>query len=450
MTVTITKKTISAPTRDDKKKKNTGDVYGAPAQHGQSSRKGKKAWRKNVDLVEVEEGLEKLREDIRTTGGPIHEKSDKDLFMVDLTGSETVRKRIGKPLKSLEILHQRSAVPAVHSRSRPITDYTSRSTKDRLRRKAGMHEIFADRTVLEVTEAVRDSGKFDVWDEVAEEQRERDEGLERLGEEGREFVGEYVKKPKPKAPEHPRIAQHIHLEAITTPHAGQSYNPTQETHQELLLQEHAKEVARQEEYAKEQALRAQLENVRGLRTSDSDVVGAPGMQVDGENEEPGSEAESGEVVVVRNTVPRRKTRQQRLRHAKHLETLRAQQEKTARRKLLASLASIPSITKTLATQQAQAQERAQVRQLARQEALRTGLAGKRMGKHRVPAERVDVQLGDELSETLRTLKPEGNLFRERWDSFMHRARVEPRVVVTRKGKRVGSKTVERYRYKRFV
>ncbi|KZT32572.1 Nop53-domain-containing protein [Sistotremastrum suecicum HHB10207 ss-3] len=41
---------------------------GAPATHSQSSRKGKKAWRKNVDLGEVEEGLENLRAEERGVG----------------------------------------------------------------------------------------------------------------------------------------------------------------------------------------------------------------------------------------------------------------------------------------------------------------------------------------------------------------------------------------------
>jgi hypothetical protein len=34
----------------------------------QSSRKGKKAWRKNVDMAEVEQGLEGLRQEERVTG----------------------------------------------------------------------------------------------------------------------------------------------------------------------------------------------------------------------------------------------------------------------------------------------------------------------------------------------------------------------------------------------
>lgn len=43
-------------------------TLGAPSQHNQGSRKGKRAWRKNVDIGEVEEGLEGLRVEERVTG----------------------------------------------------------------------------------------------------------------------------------------------------------------------------------------------------------------------------------------------------------------------------------------------------------------------------------------------------------------------------------------------
>lgn len=36
----------------------------APSQHKQASRKGKKAWRKNVDVTEVQKGLQDLNEEI--------------------------------------------------------------------------------------------------------------------------------------------------------------------------------------------------------------------------------------------------------------------------------------------------------------------------------------------------------------------------------------------------
>ena len=43
-------------------------TIGAPAQHNQSSRKGKKAWRKHVDIEDLETGLEELRAEERVTG----------------------------------------------------------------------------------------------------------------------------------------------------------------------------------------------------------------------------------------------------------------------------------------------------------------------------------------------------------------------------------------------
>ena len=36
----------------------------APKQHGQPSRKGKKAWRKHVDVTDVQKGLEELNDEI--------------------------------------------------------------------------------------------------------------------------------------------------------------------------------------------------------------------------------------------------------------------------------------------------------------------------------------------------------------------------------------------------
>lgn len=37
---------------------------GAPQQHKQPSRKGKKAWRKNVDVSDIQEGLEAVRDEV--------------------------------------------------------------------------------------------------------------------------------------------------------------------------------------------------------------------------------------------------------------------------------------------------------------------------------------------------------------------------------------------------
>jgi hypothetical protein len=43
---------------------NMADTGLAPAQYKQPSRKGKKAWRKNVDVTQVQDGLEDVRDQI--------------------------------------------------------------------------------------------------------------------------------------------------------------------------------------------------------------------------------------------------------------------------------------------------------------------------------------------------------------------------------------------------
>jgi nucleolar protein 53 len=69
MALSKPKKSIlrTKPTAEKKRKIATSSV-GAPSQHKQASRKGKRAWRKNVNIEDVEEGLEGLRAEERVTG----------------------------------------------------------------------------------------------------------------------------------------------------------------------------------------------------------------------------------------------------------------------------------------------------------------------------------------------------------------------------------------------
>ena len=99
MAVTQTKTLVA------KGKGKSANTLGAPAQHSQSSRKGKKAWRKNVDLGEVEEALEGMRAEERITGcvyfllnlcsprfivwlcrKTLQSKTNDELFQIDVTG----------------------------------------------------------------------------------------------------------------------------------------------------------------------------------------------------------------------------------------------------------------------------------------------------------------------------------------------------------------------------
>jgi len=72
----------------------------------------------------------------------------------------------------------------------------------------------------------------------------------------------------------------------------------------------------------------------------------------------------------------------------------------------------------------------------------------RLGKVKYQEKSMDIQLTEELSESLRSLKPEGNLFTDRFKSLQERAIIEPRVRNT-KERRYKLKEYEKHSYKKF-
>ena len=72
----------------------------------------------------------------------------------------------------------------------------------------------------------------------------------------------------------------------------------------------------------------------------------------------------------------------------------------------------------------------------------------RLGKHKFVPEPTPFQLSDEITDSLRTLKTEGNLFVDRFKSLQERCIIEPRVPVTKK-RRYKLKVYEKRSYKNF-
>lgn len=72
--------------------------------------------------------------------------------------------------------------------------------------------------------------------------------------------------------------------------------------------------------------------------------------------------------------------------------------------MFATVFSAKAIRSEVNKAMAQREQARVQRQLAQQEKLRKGLSGQRLGKHKVPDRDVDVQLGEDLSESLRALK----------------------------------------------
>lgn len=59
-----------------------------PKRNPKASKKGKKSWRKNVDLDEVEAFLEDKRLEERLQLGDIQQRKDQDLFVLDDQGKD--------------------------------------------------------------------------------------------------------------------------------------------------------------------------------------------------------------------------------------------------------------------------------------------------------------------------------------------------------------------------
>jgi nucleolar protein 53 len=83
------------------------------------SRKGTKAWRKNVDISHEENQLEELRKE-EILGGKLYEKPSAAIFTVDTLGDQRMMKAIKqKTLRIDDIVKPKSGIPAITRNLRP-------------------------------------------------------------------------------------------------------------------------------------------------------------------------------------------------------------------------------------------------------------------------------------------------------------------------------------------
>ncbi|XP_021562529.1 glioma tumor suppressor candidate region gene 2 protein [Carlito syrichta] len=361
-------------------------------------RNRKRGWRRLAQEplgLEVDQFLEDVRLQERTSGGLLSEAPDEKLFFVD-TGSkekELKKKRtkvqkksqlLKKPLRVDLVLDNTSKIPA----PKDILAHQVPNAK-KLRRKEQLWERLAKQGELprEVRRAqarlrsppvaTAKPGPQDTIERPFYDLWAPDNPLDRPLAGQDEFFLEQTKKRGVKRP--PRLhSKPSQAPAVEVVPAGASYRPTFEDHQTLLLAAHEVELQRQKETEKlerqlalpagEQAATQEStfqELCQGL-LEESDGEGEPG---------PGQEpeaagAEAGPIPTRPNTMEK-KTEQQRRR------------EKAARR-------------------------------LRAQQAV-------------VRAARLQhQQLSSDLSDSLRTLKPEGNILQDRFKSFQRRNMIEPR------------------------
>ncbi|CAD6906808.1 unnamed protein product, partial [Tilletia caries] len=246
---------------------------GKPSTPSQPSRKTKSSWRKNIHLPAL------IDTPPSTLPPPSHTLTNAQLYTedrsADRVGANVVlglvpqRKRKGAGLKSLEVLKNRSDVPAIPGRPRPSRNGgVSKEVKDQLRRIAHRDAEMVGSGTTGVKEAVVEA-EFNIW--------EGNGGREEAGDgeaEGEGVEEEWIEDPRRVQAKLPRTmtstphpTDPIHLArtltpALPIPHPGTSYNPTAADHAELLRLAYDSEIKKERAEREGRAFKAYLEKGR--------------------------------------------------------------------------------------------------------------------------------------------------------------------------------------------
>ncbi|AEC09827.1 unnamed protein product [Arabidopsis thaliana] len=172
-----------------------------------TSRKGKKAWRANISSEDIEDFFEKTTRDA-LSGGNLSAAPSEDLFHVDKSHDLPVKRKIEK---------HRERVLRVDSilKKNPFVQLVP-SSKPKLK-KSKKTIVIEDKAPKQVQKSVGDDSVMaDLW--------------------GDDSKGEHESNPR-KIFKNPSIISAVEIE-----HPGCSYNPTTESHQDMLAEAVAQEM----------------------------------------------------------------------------------------------------------------------------------------------------------------------------------------------------------------
>lgn len=418
--------------------------FDKPAQTKQPSRKGKKTWRKHIDIDDIQEGLEESRKLERQYGTKdITKVQADDIFTVDTKGDEHLNPKSVKnvkPLKTDEILARKSRVPPLVAPHKKADKPKSKAKKEvegvsgkeinRLMRVAGRDGDSTTKASVE-KEGIISTPTYDLWGD---------------DEPKKAKVDPNPSRPKPsKAPktitERPlQLVSDDLAQAVVIPESGKSYNPDHEEWMRLLKQESEREEQRDKE---RQKLAEQKQRIEELmeeykkEVDDSDDDEEHNSSDDNKDDEDNGQLKSinQPVQVKKKSKTQRKKQEQekdREQLQKHLKELKQQ---------IRDLESLPKLIES-------EMEKFKVREAERAASEGKSKQVKKLGKHKLKDAPLEIKLSDELTDTLRRLKPEGNLVSDRFRSLQQRGLVETRVPVAKKRK-YAPKITEKWSFKDF-
>ncbi|KAI9024023.1 ribosome biogenesis protein Nop53/GLTSCR2 [Hyaloraphidium curvatum] len=391
-------------------------VQGRPALHKarvtQPSRKGKKAWRKNIDITEHDAALEDRSNEKRLGGKRLHEIANDSLFVIDAQGDDKERHKLRHfRLRIDEILKPDSKLAPLRPQEPKAGAGTKRKLSKAELQKVEKTKAKLARTVDAKAKPSEPSSVADPWAPSAEEADPV-------------AVNDYLAPVRTVPVKRPRTfdrrAPSSLAPSVTPSDPGTSYNPTFEDHQRLLQQAVDVEVAKEKQREQVQQKLAYPPEL-DLLPEDAEIASLGGEE--SVDDAGGLEDEA----VGSQSAQKRLTKSEKNKRKRKLEAAAEEESARLRKKQAREIAVLPSLLKEI-----KKKEKANARKQA--VPRKDESDPKRLGPYKLKEPSLDLHLTEELSESLRALKPEGNLLKDRFSGLQKRKLIEPRVRVVRSRK----------------
>lgn len=321
------------------------------------------------------------------------------------------------------------------SAKRQRTDWVSHKELARLRKVAdGQH----DNTV-----AVKDA-TYDVWDvPVVQKTKDRDD-----------FILEKSKAKVPKSMKQQPLSllqSGKQAPAVQKPSGGYSYNPMFTDYEGRLTEESEKAVESERKRLEAEEAERLKEEARKRSAAEADAAEAranlseweedsewEGFQSGAEDDKPSVKRPQRKTLVQRNRIKRRKEEEKLAKHKAAMKVRRVQEHRLQE---IIEEVDEKDRNKQLMLAQEESDSGSEVDD--------NKLRRKQLGKFKLPERDLELVLPDELQESLRLLKPEGNLLKDRYRSMLVRGKVESRRHLPFH-KQARRKYTEKWTYKDFT
>lgn len=234
------------------------------------------------------------------------------------------------------------------------------------------------------------------------------------------------------------------------PHAGKSYNPNNKAWSELINKEYKEEKAREDERIALEKYKERIRHLMETLDDNEEEESSSNEEEEDEEEENENENESTQcsgsdkeikLSINKPVKNKKKTKYQRNKAKRHEEKVKLQQELKELRQRVKDLEEVINSEETEILSAIESDSN-KVKKSKKNKKHKLGT------KYSVIDERLEIKFSDELSDSLRKLKPEGNLLYDTVRKLQSSGKVETRVPV-RKGRKYKQKITEKWTHKDF-